>query len=109
MRPRVGRLPEFLEGHRQIEVRVGVGLVRGERRLVRLGCLGKASRVVQDVGEVVVRFEEIRRQIRRLLVKRERLGQPPIGVVEVAKIDERRDQAGIGDQRLPVEVGSTRA
>jgi len=90
-------------------MRVGVGLVRGERSRVRLGGLGEASRVVQDVGEVVVPFEEIRREIRRLLVERQRLGQPPIGVVQVAEIDECRDQARIGDERLTVEVGSTRA
>ena len=75
MRPRLGRGAELLERHRQIEVPVGVLRVEGQRPPVALAGLGESSDVVEHVGAVVVRLEEVGCEAARLLVERERFWQ----------------------------------
>jgi len=84
-------------------MRFGVGVVHGERRLVRFGGFLETPGVVQRVRQVVVRLEVVGRLRRGLSVECERLGQVAFDVVQVAQVDQRSDEAGIGDERLAVE------
>src|SRR5262249_34376515 len=102
VRPRVLRLAELLERHREIEVGVRVIRIQAERFAVARLRFSESIEIVIDVAEVEVRLEEIRLEANRTLVERLCFGKLVASVVNVGEVDERRDEIGIVLERLPI-------
>jgi hypothetical protein len=71
-------------------------------KALRAGSVGEAAKVVIDVAQIEMRFEEIGLQADRALVQRLGLGQLVATVVDIRKIDERRHEIRIQFQRLAI-------
>ena len=102
MRPGVVRLAHLLEGHRKVEMGVGIERVEPERLAVAALRFRETAEIVVDVAQVEVRLEEIRLEADRPLVKSLRFDELVAAVMDVGEVDERGDQIRVVLERLAV-------